>query len=293
MRSLDCYFHGISNCHIDASKVKLSSESVDHDDRTTTFGRMLPAQGADICTVARLTKKSIAWVAGQYLSYIVRPRYEILEEISQRNSQIFDGVDRRHYSTITVHYRAGKPDFARNVPSLDSYMEAVHLKAAELATDGRPVALVYLASQDNDHVFKNESYMKEVYGGNFTYKFLPTTKTPPINTSEEIELELKKYPSIPKKPFVLEFLADFHLMVKADCFIGSISTIYMISMLLRYARHPLRKQKYTCLVSDTSDLICEDDNRKHKIYGDYNYWILGNGAGGEDRYGAFKGGVPF
>lgn len=289
--SLDCYFQGLSSCSLDPIK-STATDLMNQDDRETKFGKRLAVANPDICTQAMAIKKPIAWVAGQYLSYIIRPRHDIQAEIYERIKGVLPNINRKHESFIAVHYRGGQPDFNRKVIPLDSYMKAVHQKAELLAMEGRPVSVVYLASQDNVHLFMNTSFLKENYGGNFTYKFLPPL-TSNVDPSKEIELELRSHPDIPRKPYVVEFLADFQLMVKADVFIGSISTIYMIVMLLRYARHPGRRKDFTCLINTNSEIVCEDDPRKYDIYYNFNYLILGNGGGGEDRFGGLKGGTPF
>jgi len=273
---------------------KSSDDGMIHDDRDTMFGKMLGPINPDICRIGRTIKKSMSWVVGQYLSYIVRPRHDIQAMIHRRTRSIFRDIDKSIQSSIAVHYRSGEPDFNRRVVSLDVYMAAVKMKANELASMGRPVSVVYLASQDNNNNFHNSSYMQMRYGGNYTFKFLPPyAVSDDIDPSKEVEIELREHPLVPRQPYVVEFLSDFQLMVKADVFIGSVSTIYMIAMLLRYAKHPTRSKGHTCLIDSQARLICEDNDLKYDIYSNYNYLILGNGAGGEDRNGGLRGGTAF
>jgi hypothetical protein len=53
IRSLDCYFRGMSSCRME------NSSDAMHDDRVTTLGQILSM--ADICTLAVTSKTSVAW----------------------------------------------------------------------------------------------------------------------------------------------------------------------------------------------------------------------------------------
>jgi hypothetical protein len=274
---------------------------LDQDDRTTELDKMLnTTDGVSMCMIGKLIQKPTVWVAGQYLMYIMRLRDDIQQQDDQRVNGIFTDV-KQTYSTITVHYRGGKPNYERKVHSLDVYMEAVRLKAHELELQGRPVAVVYLASQDNEQIFHNASYMHEICGGNYEYKILPPM-TFGIDKSYEIELELIAHPEIPRQPFVIEFLADLKLMVEADAFIGSVSCIYMVTMLFRYANNPGLHNPFTCMINHHAKLICEDDElARREIYDRWDYWVTKDAISmkytpenlKEMNIGAFEGGTPF
>jgi len=287
----DCYLHEFSSCGID------STNNMNRDDRHTILGMMLAPGGetVDVCVLGKMLKKPIAWVAGQFLRYIMRLRPDVSDRVKARNENVFKLVDRSTQSTISVHYRAGHPDANRHVISLDVYMNAVKLKAAELASTGRPVSVVYLASQDNDHVFINESHMQDLYPANYSYRILPPYQQL-VDSSQEIEIELRMHKDVPREPFVIEFLADFQLFVRADVFIGSISTIYMIVMLMRYSKDPNRDKLWTCLINLEMMLVCEDNlELKYKLYDSLDYWWTADVAHkyGETWVGAFRGGTPW
>jgi hypothetical protein len=294
----DCYTKEVSGCGCNPSIIV----PLDKDDRTTELGKMLSntTGGENMCAIGKLLQIPTVWVAGQYLKYIMRLRDDIQQQVDQRVNGIFTNVP-RFYSTIAVHYRGGIPDYNRKVQSLDDYMEAVRLKAHELELQGRPVAVVYLASQDNEQIFQNTSYMHDRYGGSYEYKFLPPM-TSGINKSREIELELNAHQNIPRQPFVVEFLADLKLMVEADAFIGSVSCIYMVAMLLRYANNPGLHKPFTCLINHQAKLICEDDDKeKREIFNKLEYWWTADTYSlrtlpedqKETTLGAFEGGTPF
>jgi hypothetical protein len=310
MTSLDCYLTELSSCGLNlttasgtgtAAILLRDAQPMNRDDRVTELGRLLAEKGnaTNICIIAQTLKKSMAWVAGQYLVYLLRPRDHIQQQIDQRIHGIFNTIDRTRYSTITVHYRGGKPDAYRKVFSLDVYMTAVKQKAEDLALAGRPVAVVYLASQNNIQIFRSPEYMHEKYGGNYSYKFLyPMSDNTTINANEEIELQFDSNPHIPKEPVVVEFLADLQLMADADVFIGSLSCIYWVTMLFRYAKNPNLNKMHSCFFDRDSKLICENDfNRKIELFNRLDYWITGDLYSpkglAETHIGAFEGGVPF
>lgn len=304
--SLDCYFQEFSSCGMNESQaVTRDARPMNLDDRYTKLGQLLLESNnhennhTNICILAKTLKKSMAWVAGQYILYLLHPRDYIQMQIDRRIHGIFDTVDRTRYSTITVHYRSGKPDGYRKVFPLDFYMSIVKQKAAELALAGRPVAVVYLASQNNIQIFKSPEYLHEKYGGNYTYKFLyPLSDNSTINANEEIEIQFEYHPNIPKEPVVIEFFADLQMMVDADVFIGSLSCIYWVTMMLRYAKNPNLNKSHTCFIDRESKVICETDlTKKLDLFNRLDYWITGDlysPKGLAETYvGAFEGGVPF
>jgi hypothetical protein len=95
---------------------------------------------------------------------------------------------------------------------VDYYMEAVRIKAQELAAMGRPVAEVYLTSQNNLHVFHNESYLQHTYGGNYTYRLLPMTDVG-LDGFKDMEGQLHRNHSVNRLPIVTEFLTDLEILV--------------------------------------------------------------------------------
>jgi hypothetical protein len=297
----DCYFKELSGCGLNSSNLHLPTipdvVPLDKDDRTTVLGKMLPKDNVNLCEIGKALKKPMAWVAGQYLKYVLRLRDDIQRQVDERVKGIFTDVPRR-YSTIAVQFRSGKPDAARKVLPLDIYMEAVTVKARELELQGRPVSVVYLASQNNVEVFRNESYMQERFGGNYTYKMLSPI-TSGIDKSREIETELGSHPEISREPFMVELLADLKLMVEADVFIGSLSNIFDVVMLLRYANDPGLEKQYTCMINHQSKLLCENNDEKRVVYQLCEFFITGDDdayrrmRNKETKYGAFEGGTPF
>ena len=276
-RSLDCYTREYANCNY-PNKDYVSSEPNNLSDVNTTLGQMLyPYTVADICLLGSKLEMPMIWVLGQLIDYKFRPRADVAATIQGRVDQVYKGVDLKKQSVIAVQYRAGKPDFGRKLLSLDIYMKYVEMMAKELERDGRPVAVVYLASQDNDNIFHNASYMQQTYGGNYTYRLLDMAH---INGSEEVEY-LVRDNLAPAELLVPEFMADIQLMANADCFIGSKSTIYLMAAMLRYARAPTRHKKYTCHVSQGMDLLCEDSWNAIDIWKYYMYPA------------AFRGGTAF
>jgi len=238
------------------------------------------------CALGRVLKKSVAWVAGQYLRYIIRPTKETQNIVDTLKSGVFDpNRNRTNSSTVVIHLRGGHVDWGRTVVPLHHYMEALKIKEKKLLNEGRPITTVYLVSVDNKESFHNVSYMNEHFPGNFEYKILPRFQLGDLKDEFENALKYNQnFSSMSRAPFVYEFLADLQLMVEADCFIGSVSSIYLITTFLRYTKLDAYKNKdCNCYLSDGRELICENNPNKMDHYRRYFF----------DRYNAFTGGTPF
>jgi hypothetical protein len=277
---VDCYFEEISNC--DNPKVNTQ------DEYKTTLGRMLwdtppaPKTPMDACRLAKKLKKSLAWVAGEYLRYIIRPRSDVLHKMSKYR-MLPKKSELNGTSIITIHYRGGKPDWGRKVSPLDRYMDALKVKAAELEALGRPVSVVYLTSIDNEVNFVSPEHMQSKYPAPYRYVFNHRANVP-IGV-QEIEYYLWEHLDFNRATFVYEMLADIEAMVSSDCFIGSVSNIYLVATFLRYAVRldAHANKKFNCFINIADQLVREDDERKHEVYDKYML----------DRNRAFRDGTPF
>lgn len=277
---LDCYFEEISNCDNPTLNPK--------DEYNTTLGRMIwqtPPSGnapIDSCRLGIILKKSLAWVAGEYLRYIIRPRSDVLLEMSPYRI-LPPRSELNNTSIVTIHYRGGQPDWGRRVSPLDVYMNALKIKAAELEAMGRPVSLVYLTSVNNTISFVSEEYMHSKYPA--PYRYVISRRKQHDKGDIENEYFLYMNSNISRASFVYEMLADAEAMVEADCLIGSISNIYLVITFLRYAVRldAWKNKKFNCYIDDNGQLICEDDERKHEIYNRYMF----------DHGQAFTDGTPF
>jgi hypothetical protein len=113
---LDCYFEEVSNCGLPPRNISSSIhvEPNNLDDMKTALGKIMFPAGSykdesppspTICQLAKATKKSMAWIAGEMLNYIIRPIPSIRTAVDARKKLVFSSVDRTKYSTIAVHDR--------------------------------------------------------------------------------------------------------------------------------------------------------------------------------------------
>lgn len=171
--SLDCYHELLSPCGLKGFEHMMIAK----DPNATKVDRAIyPSLITDMCMLGTVTKKPMVWVLGQMIHYETRLNKRILPLVKSRVQTV---MQKRNRSTtgivMAVHVRAGKPDRGRRVLSMDTYMEAVDLKAKELAELGQHVELVYFASQHHESTFVSVDYMNQHYPRNFSYAILPIT----------------------------------------------------------------------------------------------------------------------
>ncbi len=81
---------------------------------------------------------------------------------------------------------------------------------------------------------------------------------------KEVEFVVRENIELDRQPLAVEFLSDLSLMVEADAFIGSHSSIYIAAAALRYGKHFEKYLvKHTCFISseDQHSLICEGNEQ--------------------------------
>ena len=108
--SVECYFQPLSNCHLPSGAIvdpiyrnKLTTEEIKKDIEFCPWT-------ADSCTLARIAKKSLQWVHGNYLHYLVRFNHIVQAEFEHRGAAILAYLNsqefkKRNGATISVHIR--------------------------------------------------------------------------------------------------------------------------------------------------------------------------------------------
>jgi hypothetical protein len=279
--TLDCYSRPLSSCGIEMPL--FGSFGYEPMLNTPYHGIFPTTDKLDLCTLAERARKPLIWVYGNVMMYLLRPRTDIQIQIDDRIAYVTRAI-KPGTSFITVHVRGGELDANRVVVPLDAYMAAVETKATELSELGKPVSVVYLASNDNGHIFQSESFLHSRYNStkhNYAFKILNMTFW---NFEKEVELIVKENKQFDRWPLAVEFLADLQLMVEADTFIGSHSSIYVAAAAIRYGKYFQRPRKQTCLISDFDQhsLLCEGDFEAVELKKIWNQYICGGGFKGGD-----------
>jgi hypothetical protein len=99
---------------------------------------------------------------------------------------------------------------------------------ARLVQQGRSLGLVYLSSHLPAMSYVSTEFMTKNYPRPFQYSTLPR-----IDTGKE-ETEITAFKAVangyvglpPLKEMYIEYLADIHIMIEADIYIGAFSNVY-------------------------------------------------------------------
>jgi hypothetical protein len=224
-------------------------------------------------------KKSVLWIYGQFLLYLISPREDLRSVLYQRVASAYEVTEadiaayldpfffpdsdsglhsfknsssgfngrcengtgfrdllRSNGSLIAVHIRGGKPDAGRHPANLSYYIDAIDIKAAELAAVNRPVRLVYIGSDSQDENIQSSEFMNSHYPRPFKFSVLPHIQL----GHGEVEHLLKGASDPPNRTeLYIEWLADILCYSLADTFIGSSSGLYFVTTGLRAVLQPL------------------------------------------------------
>lgn len=280
--AVDCFFRPLSTCGIRQDDTSL--QNFEPLINNKTYEGIFPWwANVDICQLGQIAKKPSKWIYGNILMYIMRPIPAILKVISERSQYVLKDLKPRT-GYVAVHYRGGAPDESggsiRRLVSLDSYIDAVRDKITELENSGRPISIVYMASNDNGNIFHSEEFLQSTYGGHYKFKILDMALW---NFTEEVEFVIRKEQEMDRTALVTEFLTDISLMTGADAFIGSHSSIYVTAAAIRYAKHFHRSRdlRHTCMMFKDGYVRCEGDGSA-EINHIWETYICGGGFKGGD-----------
>jgi hypothetical protein len=105
--TVDCYFKPLSTCW---DKQLSSPEDVltpiSEEQKLQLDPMIFPTTGAfDSCAIAARVKKSLQWVQGNVLHYIMRPNSRLKHQIDTSAKQIFELIEHEKGIFIGVHVR--------------------------------------------------------------------------------------------------------------------------------------------------------------------------------------------
>lgn len=231
--TLDCYFQPLSKCNIEHINGNLTTLEIPKpmDFKPKTI---------DSCGLAKWAKKSLQWVHGNILHYMMRPNIASHKVISERLNMVYQHIkEGSNSSLIGVHIRGGTLEHFRHPANLSYYIDAVDKIAAELSAIGKPVGAVFICSNTPDKTFVSMEHLTLNYPRPWKYVTLPHASSP-----ADALLELGRFDAAkstkaqktPKEILALEFFSDIEILVRSDAFIGSWSNIYFVTTALRVAR---------------------------------------------------------
>lgn len=237
-RYIDCYTEPISPCFRKGVETpvehnKLVSATIDFSlsEAISNFS----AKPLDTCGIAKMSEKSLQWVAGQVYLYLLRLRKDIQSEVDVLVQNITHQYNPHNESFLAVQLRGGKPDGGRVVGYINPKKVTKHIQ--RMADDimnktGKPVTLVYLASDHPADTYVSVEFMAN-YSHSSRFKFVDMHH---LELSKgEVEYALKKADMATRRRMAVEFYADLWLYSLADGYIGSTSNIYYIVSSIRAA----------------------------------------------------------
>lgn len=246
VKTVDCYFEPTSTCgYGDRSK---TDPYIRTDINLNASLHAFINAPIDSCTMAKKAKKSLIWVYGQFLKYLIRPRRDVLEEVRTVTDPILSLRGKHENSSIlAVHIRGGLPDGGRVPLNISDYIPHIDDMAAFFARQGKPVAAVYFCSDIIEDNARSSQYMSTMFPRAWKPVVIPRIGL----GSGEAELNLKN-PNIANKPskrrLMVDFLIDLEILTNADGFIGSGSNIYFMASAMR-AANQAGPRNATCLLS--------------------------------------------
>lgn len=253
IRSVDCYFHSISNCTI-------NTEFSTIDYQTTKVGKLLDhLEQFDTCTLAMKLHKSLIWVVGQLIHYTIQMRKDIRGIVNKRVDDIL--YDKEQHFTVGIHVRTGQLDYGRKVLSLESYMDALEKKLTLIddIVQNRQI-MIYFACNDIKNTIKTQEYLQEKFGEKYIYRFFYSMVVD-VDMSKEIEYQFyANYTGISRRQLMIEYLTDVHVLTQTDLFIGSESSNYGVISALKHALYAPRFDSNICYIDREEKLICEPNN---------------------------------
>lgn len=302
--AVDCYFVPLSDCgyqkHPTANWFRFVNNATDASIAENLAAFSTTAM--DICTLAATMKKSVQWVHGQFMHYFTRYRPDIRDQVNERTHAFLGASSSKAWmdksSSVAVHVRGDKAMLnsdGRSPAHLDHYMKAVDLKAEAMAAQNRPVGVVYLCSHvQQENIISAES-MQHRYPRPWRYVVLEHTSLG-AGANESVLADQtfrdKEKPYLRQQ--IVEYFSDIEMMVDADIFIGTFSSMYTLAAGLRVARYPHLPKNSTCFLDIRNNnnnaqqqqqqqipaLTCEGTVEAEEIWRVMNGGYKSNGQGG-------------
>lgn len=264
--SVDCFNIPLSYCWHDSDSPLPSSVVFNRTDALAFINRP-----CDICTLARVSKKTILWVLGQLLHYHMRLPHArekkirntvegVFQKLSKKsnikNKEDIDPITGMKCVTASIHVRGGSPDFSRRpFDGTDHYLALKHYNT-RLRPKNTTICKVYVSG---DHVEDTIFFPKQanrgqvgsfttgftVHNESFVFVSLPRYIALP-GELEYQAMTIKKSRNVTMSYLYSEYVEDLLLHAEADIFIGSHSNIFAIVGALRHAYHPEFRSDSTC-----------------------------------------------
>lgn len=253
---IDCFFKPLSNCTFNIIN-SFDSNAWEEDIKSIdiNLGREYAKHLGfrDICTAAKYTKKSVQWVHGQYVEYIIRSRTDIAPMILLRKNMVFEHItNKSHELSVSVQYRGQQPDEKRKPAPLSVYIEQIDKFSKIAEAQGKVIKVVYICSYDQKSNIVSSDHMASLFPRPWTYVVLDHLTMGSIEAEYSLMKlypnDIKSSPDLPsKRDLVMEFMADIEILASTDIYIGTFSNIYTTVGALRIARNVSDKSN-TCYV---------------------------------------------
>jgi hypothetical protein len=302
INAVDCFNVPLTYCYINPN----ASEIIPTLNINFTDADLFIDHPVDICTMAKVSQKTLLWVFGQFLHYHMRVPPHLEKFLELRSHQIFpkrrisdppiiDPLTGFKCLTAAIQVRGGSPDFSRKpFDGTDHYRELLKMNK-ELSKTNQTICSVYVAGDHLDSTIffpktvdsstsTDSAAMTPAYSirnGSFIFKSLPHFIPAPGELEYQV-LSLKKFQNVTMEYLYAEYLSDILLFSKADILIASFSNVFAVAAPLRVAYHPTIPNNRTCFLDSRFQpppLKCLGTWDGMKFF--------------KDAYGGFNGGSIF
>ncbi len=251
IKAVDCFFQPFSVCghehHSDAKLYAPIGKDI-IDSSYEKWGK----SGRDICSTAKAFRASVQWVFAQYAAYMFRMRNLNHSEIL--NSTLLSEKDKQKFSTMSVHIRGGN----RNTSSIvhldgrlplliEHYVNIIDEFAEKMKKQGKPLALVYLASDRASETYISGNYMNANFPRSFKFVGFPHIDLGPDEQETNANMHNKKN-AFKREQLTQEIFYDIERLANVDVFLGSSSNFYPVVAGLRIGRN-IGLYRDNCIVS--------------------------------------------
>lgn len=278
IRSYDCFSEPLSDCGLTNKRSEYLLQQLNAStERMVTnplqqFG-INPSIWMDICTFAKVLKKSVKWVHGHLMYYMIRPRQDVQVIINQRVQSIFANLPKH---TVTLGMSGTLDNNRKQLTNLTEILHIIDHKVFEIfSLYNQTVSMVYLCGDIPEHTFKSGEYMNTHHARPYTF----TTSHLVSFGKKDVEASLRSGDNLNQASrfdLFTDFITDIEILSTVDYLIGSNSNVYMVAAAIQAARQQHSYPENTCYVDrneggSEGDLrsICEGTAIAHKLWSLY------------------------
>lgn len=260
--AIDCFFKPISRCEAKKHHVYdiQAVDELDTMDLSTGKEIALTLGGHDICAAAKYMKKSVQWIHGQYLDFMIQSRLDIASNITRRKNEILDIVKQKESGMSIGVYVEG----IHQISEVSALIEFIDMKSKFLIDNGKLLTMVYISS-DSSIELNLLNNIVTAYPRPWSYSLSTSSRS--------------------GKDSVIDFLSDVEILSNTDMFIGFFSNMYIMIALLRIARN-FGEHKDICYIDpfsvDLKDIILCEGSEAAKVS-----WRRFDGLGGYENPSSF------